>query len=91
VEITAEADWKQRAAGLVAELVAAGVLSDPAWVAAFAGVPRHVFTPTVRDTDGTTLDAGQPRWWDAVDHPGFLGGRRFWKGSRAWQRRRSTR
>jgi len=62
VEITAETDWKQRAAGLVA----AGVLSDPAWVAAFAGVPRHVFTPTVRDTDGTTLAAGQPQWWDAV-------------------------
>jgi protein-L-isoaspartate(D-aspartate) O-methyltransferase len=66
VEITAEADWKSRAAGLAAGLVAAGVLSDPAWVAAFAGIPRHVFTPIVRGTDGTTLVAGQPRWWEVV-------------------------
>lgn len=28
---------------------------------------------------------------DALNHPGFGGGCWFWEGSRAWQRRRSTR
>jgi hypothetical protein len=36
-------------------------------------------------------DPGQRLTVRMVDHPGFLGGRWFWRGSRAWQRRRSTR
>jgi hypothetical protein len=38
-------DWEPHAAGLAAELVAQGVLGNPAWGNAFAATPRHVFTP----------------------------------------------
>ncbi|MDP9794724.1 protein-L-isoaspartate(D-aspartate) O-methyltransferase [Catenuloplanes nepalensis] len=37
--------YASRVARFVAELEAVGALGDPAWRAAFAGVPRHVFLP----------------------------------------------
>ncbi|MGH3976270.1 MAG: methyltransferase domain-containing protein, partial [Pseudonocardiaceae bacterium] len=58
--------WKARAAALAAELVAHGVLDDPAWVNAFATTPRHLFTPRVVDDDGAVLLTGQRQWLEAV-------------------------
>ncbi|MER5733316.1 methyltransferase domain-containing protein [Streptomyces sp. NPDC002138] len=43
----------------VRELTAAGVLTDPAWRAAFAAVPRHVFVPFF----WTGRGAGHERLW----------------------------
>ncbi|MFI5986346.1 methyltransferase domain-containing protein [Streptomyces sp. NPDC051555] len=43
----------------VRELTAAGVLTDPAWLAAFAAVPRHVFVPFF----WTGRGAGHERLW----------------------------
>ncbi len=61
--------WKPRAAGLVSELVAQGVLDDPALASAFAAIPRHLFTPRVVADDGAVLFAGQRRWLQqAGDH-----------------------
>ncbi|WP_138894117.1 methyltransferase domain-containing protein, partial [Streptomyces chryseus] len=37
--------YAEARAALVAEMAAAGVLDDPAWRAAFAEVPRHLFVP----------------------------------------------
>ncbi|MGH3669174.1 MAG: methyltransferase domain-containing protein [Pseudonocardiaceae bacterium] len=39
-------DWATRAAALADELSAAGKLISPAWRAAVAAVPRHVFVPS---------------------------------------------
>ncbi len=64
---TATAGWEQRAAALTAELVAAGVLPDPAWASAFTQVPRHVFVSRVLADDRTTvIHAGTPGWVDLV-------------------------
>ncbi|MGH3767079.1 MAG: methyltransferase domain-containing protein [Pseudonocardiaceae bacterium] len=57
-----DTDWKPRAA----ELVAQGVLDDPAWGNAFAATPRHLFTPRVMADDGAMLLAGQRGWLQAV-------------------------
>ncbi|WP_411105552.1 methyltransferase domain-containing protein [Streptomyces sp. cmx-4-9] len=46
-------------AGQVRELAAAGALDDPAWRAAFAAVPRHVFVPYF----WTGRGAGHERLW----------------------------
>ncbi|MFG2979891.1 methyltransferase domain-containing protein [Streptomyces sp. NPDC048258] len=46
-------------AAQVRELTAAGVLDDPAWRAAFAAVPRHVFVPYF----WTGRGAGHERLW----------------------------
>lgn len=46
-------------AAQVRELTAAGVLEDPAWRAAFAAVPRHVFVPYF----WTGRGAGHERLW----------------------------
>lgn len=61
-----DTDWKLRASGLVSELVAQGVLDDPALASAFACTPRHLFTPRVVADDGAILLAGQRRWLQAV-------------------------
>ena len=62
-------DWPTRAARLADDLAAGGWLSDPAWRAAFAAVPRHVFVPLVID-DGRVLAADDEHqrdaWLDAV-------------------------
>jgi protein-L-isoaspartate(D-aspartate) O-methyltransferase len=61
-----DTDWKPRAAGLAAQLVAQAVLGDPAWASAFAATPRHLFTPRVGADDGAILRTGQRRWLQAV-------------------------
>lgn len=40
-------EWKPRAEALAAELSEVGAVRDPAWWAAFAATPRHVFVPPV--------------------------------------------
>ncbi|MEV8536049.1 methyltransferase domain-containing protein [Streptomyces sp. NPDC051211] len=52
-------------AAQVRELTAAGVLRDPAWRAAFAAVPRHVFVPCYFTGRG----AGQERVWGEDPDP----------------------
>ncbi|MER7758275.1 methyltransferase domain-containing protein [Streptomyces sp. NPDC097619] len=52
-------------AGLVRELVAAGVLADPAWRAAFEEVPRHLFVPAFYEGRG----AGYERVWGEDPDP----------------------
>lgn len=58
--------WKPRATALAAALEAHGVLPDPAWLAAFTEVPRHVFVPRVMLDAGQSLEAGEPEWLDMV-------------------------
>lgn len=61
-------DWPRYARGLADQLTAAGVLADPAWQAAFAAVPRHLFVPVVEDGDrGPLADAA-----DRAGHGGWL-------------------
>jgi methyltransferase of ATP-grasp peptide maturase system len=43
--------WRPRAHELVAELTAEGALRTPAWQAAFAAVPRHLFVPLIYRPD----------------------------------------
>ncbi len=50
------ADWRQRAEGLADQLVASGVLHDPAWRAALCAVPRHALVPRYYQQGGP--DAG---------------------------------
>ncbi|MFK0253524.1 methyltransferase domain-containing protein [Streptomyces sp. NPDC090445] len=52
-------------AAQVRELTAAGVLEDPAWRAAFAAVPRHVFVPWFFTGRG----AGHERLWGEDPDP----------------------
>lgn len=52
-------------AAQVRELTAAGVLEDPAWRAAFAAVPRHVFVPYFFTVRG----AGHERLWGEDPDP----------------------
>ncbi|MET9468422.1 methyltransferase domain-containing protein [Streptomyces sp. NPDC006544] len=53
-------------AAQVRELAAAGALDDPAWRAAFAAVPRHVFVPCYFTGRG----AGHERLWADDPDPG---------------------
>jgi methyltransferase of ATP-grasp peptide maturase system len=64
-------DWTDRAARLAEELVAAGKLHAPEWIAAVRGIPRHALVPVVYDQDpGTgewlTLDATDPVWQERI-------------------------
>ncbi|GLX18477.1 MULTISPECIES: methyltransferase domain-containing protein [Streptomyces] len=62
----AEKDLRETAhAAQVRELTAAGVLEDPAWRAAFAAVPRHLFVPYF----WTGRGAGHERLWDEDPDP----------------------
>ncbi|MEV6905232.1 hypothetical protein [Amycolatopsis sp. NPDC051372] len=59
------AAWEVLAAGLAAELVAAGVLRSQPWRAAFAATARHRFVPRI--LAGTTpLQVGDPDWFTTV-------------------------
>ncbi|SDZ44941.1 protein-L-isoaspartate(D-aspartate) O-methyltransferase [Saccharopolyspora shandongensis] len=51
--MTAQLDtaWKPRAQALADELESRGDLTDPAWKAAVAATPRHVFVPEVYEQD----------------------------------------
>lgn len=65
-------DWQSHARRLANELIAAGHLSDPAWVAVFERTPRHVFVPAFyapgeRRAAGTLICAQ-----DAEDVGGWL-------------------
>lgn len=61
------AGWEQRAATLTTELVAAGVLPDPAWAHAFTQIPRHVFVPQMlADDRATVIHAETAGWLDLV-------------------------
>ncbi|MFJ6717716.1 MULTISPECIES: methyltransferase domain-containing protein [unclassified Streptomyces] len=63
---TAGRDLREAAhAAQVRELTAAGVLQDPAWRAAFAAVPRHVFVPYF----WTGRGAGHERLWGEDPDP----------------------
>jgi protein-L-isoaspartate O-methyltransferase len=53
-------EWKDRAAGLVAEMTAAGDL-DPGWSGAFSTVPRHVFVPSFYREDDTLITGSDPQ------------------------------
>lgn len=73
--------WKTRAEDLVARLAETGAVRDPAWRAAFAGTPRHVFVPRFYALDQyaqprTLLDGTEPErresWLDAVYSDGVL-------------------
>ena len=66
-------EWKPRAEALAAELSEVGAVRDPAWWAAFAATPRHVFVPpgsmpgTSTASRGpwspeTTRPSGRPGW-----------------------------
>lgn len=57
--------WQRRAAALAAHLADSGALTSPEWRAAFAEVPRHVFTPAVLDGD-RVVSAADPSWLDTV-------------------------
>jgi protein-L-isoaspartate(D-aspartate) O-methyltransferase len=65
VDVLDTAAWEAQAAALAEELAAAGALADPAWRAAFAATPRHLFVPRVLDGP-VALGAGDPGWLDAV-------------------------
>ncbi|WP_370950123.1 methyltransferase domain-containing protein [Amycolatopsis sp. cg5] len=65
MDVLDTATWETRAAALTAELVAAGVLSDPAWRDAFAATPRHLFVSRIIDGPAS-LSAGDTGWLDAV-------------------------
>jgi protein-L-isoaspartate(D-aspartate) O-methyltransferase len=65
--------WRDRAAGLVDELAARGVLSSPVWRRAVAEVPRHRLVPVYyRYASGgwraedTTSPEGRERWLQLV-------------------------
>jgi methyltransferase of ATP-grasp peptide maturase system len=64
-------DWTARAARLAEELVIAGKLHSPEWVAAVRTVPRHKLVPVWYEQDpGTgewlTRDATHPAWREQV-------------------------
>jgi protein-L-isoaspartate O-methyltransferase len=65
-------DLAERLDRLAGELDAAGVLTDPAWRAAFYALPRHLFIPArawvLRDGRYVELDRDRDpdSWWDAV-------------------------
>lgn len=62
-------DWRKRAGRLASQLEEKGAISDPAWRAAFATVPRHVFVPHFYDDDliirGDDPDR-RDQWFSAV-------------------------
>ncbi len=55
--------WRPRARGLADELLAEGALRTPAWHAAFAEVPRHLFVPLIYRRDRR----GELRGVDGLD------------------------
>ncbi|MFD6072824.1 methyltransferase domain-containing protein [Amycolatopsis lurida] len=61
--MTTAADWTTHARGLADLMRERGDITTPAWHAAVADVPRHVFVPHVYEQDNT----GQWTGWDTAD------------------------
>lgn len=64
-------DWADRAARLAKELVAAGKLHSPEWIAAIQAVPRHALVPIVYEQDPSTRswlcrEATDPSWQEQI-------------------------
>jgi methyltransferase of ATP-grasp peptide maturase system len=64
-------DWTDHAARLAEELVAAGKLHSPEWIAAVRAIPRHTLVPVFYEQDpGTgewlTRDVTDPAWQERI-------------------------
>lgn len=64
-------DWTDRAATLADELIAAGKLHSPEWIAAVRAIPRHALVPVFYEQDPTTgewlpRDATDPTWHERM-------------------------
>lgn len=64
-------DWTDRAATLADELIAAGKLHSPEWVAAVRAIPRHALVPAFYEQDPgngqwLTRDATDPAWAERI-------------------------
>lgn len=64
-------DWTTDASELADELVAAGKLRSPEWVAALRAVPRHALVPVFYEQDPATgdwliRDATDPSWHERI-------------------------
>ncbi|MGI8312213.1 methyltransferase domain-containing protein [Saccharopolyspora hattusasensis] len=68
-----DSGWEPRARWLADELTMRGDVSDRAWIAAVAAVPRHVFVPEVYEQDQTgrwqTVDVTSAAGLDRVYSP----------------------
>jgi protein-L-isoaspartate(D-aspartate) O-methyltransferase len=58
--------WEDRARRLAAGLTARGECADPAWLEAFAAVPRHHFVRRFRRGEVEITERDGDRWLDAV-------------------------
>lgn len=74
-------DWQPRARELASTLTESGVITDPAWRAAFEATPRHVFVPRFWALDeynapARLVDGADPNqrteWLDTVYSDQFL-------------------
>ncbi len=69
-------EWQPRAQRLADTLTEQGDIRDPAWSAAVAGVPRHVFVPQVYEQDTNAdwqpVDVTSPSGLDRVYSPTTL-------------------
>ncbi|MGB6162744.1 MAG: methyltransferase domain-containing protein [Pseudonocardiaceae bacterium] len=64
-------DWTDRPARLAEELVAAGKLHTPEWIAAVRAISRHALVPVIYDQDPDTgewltHDASDPAWQERI-------------------------
>jgi protein-L-isoaspartate(D-aspartate) O-methyltransferase len=55
------AEWQEHLDTMITDLQNTGALTDPHWIEAFRAVPRHVFTPHLRDPEGHDTDVAEAR------------------------------
>ncbi|MBV9012363.1 MAG: methyltransferase domain-containing protein [Pseudonocardiales bacterium] len=55
------AEWREHLDTMITGLRDTGALTDPRWIEAFRAVPRHVFTPHLRDSEGRDIDVAEAR------------------------------
>jgi protein-L-isoaspartate(D-aspartate) O-methyltransferase len=55
------AEWQEHLGAMITGLRDTGALTDPRWIEAFRAVPRHVFTPHLRDPEGRHTDVTEAR------------------------------